>query len=261
MNKISSFILIVTILFSVSAQGQIARGNGKIKSETRTYSDFTEVVAIGNFDLYLTRGEKVGVRIDTDENLVNFFQTRTEGNILFIEMLAEVRKFKDLSVYLSVDELTKISALGSVRLLSDEALQFENLDITCGDGSLVELNLSANNLSINFTDFANAVLKGSTKNLIMKCSDESIINAFGLTTHNCHLTTSGYSEVRINVSDEIQIKATGQSNVYYTGNARITERIFSSAGFVVKRMSVSADDMESDKDNEAAEERKEKREK
>ncbi len=226
----------ITFLILPAALAQTAKGSGSIKMNSVKVSDYDEVVAIGKFDLYLEKKESASaIRISTDDNLQPFFQTRVENGILFIEMQAKIRNYSDLSVYVPVKKTTKITILDEVQLFSEKVIEFDNISLSASDLTKVNLELFANTLTTSFCDGAIVTLKGYAKNLEIKASDEVEMIGFDLKSDYCKVSSCGFTQVNVNVAKDIKIKATGQSNIYYTGDANISERIFSSTGFVVKR--------------------------
>lgn len=234
MKKVLVLHFILLLIVSNLAS-QTMKGNGKLKTETVALTGFKHLVCQGNFSITLIQGEQEGVRISTDENLIELFQIRMEGEVLFITMLADIRKFEELKVYLSVRELQSITLLNQVQMESKQVLHFDDLSIFTSGTTQINCEFFATRLIMDLYDQCYASLKGYAEILSINAHDESELDAENLQSEKCKIISTGYSEVSVNCKKELKLKVTGLSNVYYTGEPKITERIFSSSGFIVKR--------------------------
>jgi hypothetical protein len=214
---------------------QSIKGNGKVKTENREIKGFNRLIAQGSFELYLVQGENEGVQIESDENLVELFQTRLDGKTLYITMSADLKKSVQTSVSVSFKELEQITLLEEVGLKSEKVLQFSSLNIMSTGLSKIEMELFASNCTLEVADGSFVFLKGYTEIFDVRAHDESELQAGELQSDYCKVKTSGLSEITVNAQKELAMMVTGQSNVYYSGEPTITQRVFSSNGFIVKR--------------------------
>ena len=65
-----------------------------------------------------------------------------------------------------------------------------------------------------------------------------------LETKNCNLVATGWSDVRINVTEKFDMLVSGGGNVYYMGNPTIQRKIFAGTGFIVKRKAGNISEIE-----------------
>lgn len=228
--------IIFTLLFiHINVNAQVAKGSGILKEEVREFNGISEIIAQGKFKLFLIHGENEGVKVEADDNLIEYFQTRMDGEVLYIRMGAEIRKFKELNVYVTINSLKKITLLNEVFLESNGVLQFEELSVFAGGMSRVNIEIFASKTTIETNDGTYAYLKGYSEKLFVEVHDETEINAFNLQADYCQVKSSGLTDVMVNVEKDLKLLVTGSSNVYYTGNPKISKRIFASSGFIVKR--------------------------
>ncbi|MDZ4809475.1 MAG: DUF2807 domain-containing protein, partial [Bacteroidota bacterium] len=61
------------------------RGNGTIKTENRTAGTFTRVDVSGNIDLYVKQDSARSIKIEADENLMQYIEVKMEGEKLMIQ--------------------------------------------------------------------------------------------------------------------------------------------------------------------------------
>lgn len=233
--RINLYLIVISLFIANQSIAQIVKGSGKLKTETIEYNGFKHLMLQGNFNLTITQGDTEGIRISTDDNLIELFQTRIEGDVLHITMLADIRKFEELNVNLSVRELQSITLLNQVKIKSQQVLHFDDLSIFSSGQSQIDCEFYATRLILNLHDQCFTKLKGYAEVFSINAHDETELNAFALQSEKCQITSTGYSEVMVYCEKTLKLKVTGESNVYYIGEPKITERIFSSAGFIVKR--------------------------
>jgi hypothetical protein len=233
------FTTLFFILINIDATSQVIKGSGKIVTDNRELTGFNELIAQGSFNLILTQGEKEGVRIVTDDNVVELFQTRVDGKKLYITMVADVKKSASTNVYVSVKELVNIILLSEISLKTETVIHFDELNIFSGGLSQLNLEVYAASLKMQLTDGTYTYLKGYTEKFAAEVHDETELNAFEMQVDYCDILASGLTEVMIDVQKELKMLISGGSNLYYTGNPVISQRIFSSTGFIVKRQKVN----------------------
>jgi len=189
--------------------------------------------------LILTQGDKEGVKIESDENVVELFQTRIDGKKLYITMVADVKKLATSSVYVSVKELVKITLLNEITLKTENTIHFDELAIFCSGMCQLNLDIYAASLTMQLTDGAYCYLKGYTEKFTAEIHDETELNAFDMQTDYCTIISTGLTEIMVDVQKDLKLLVTGGSNLYYTGNPEVSQRVFSSTGFIVKRQKVN----------------------
>ena len=99
----------------------------------------------------------------------------------------------------------------------------------------VNIELYAKTLNLELNDGSYSNLKGYSENINLRIHDETELNAFDMQADKCSVISTGLTDVKVWVEKELNIQVTGGSNLYYIGNPKITNRIFSSTGFIVKR--------------------------
>ena len=229
-----SFILYLFIGINHS-YSQIIKGNGNVITQERSVSAFRSIVATGSFELFLVKGDKQNVQIVADENLHNLFISNVRNETLDLQIVGEVKRAKELKVYVTFVNLHNLIAIGAVDVRTDTTIQTNSLDIFVSGVSSVKINLNTENLIFEITDGAYAYLQGNTENFDIRITDEAELNAFNLAAKKCNVKISGYSDAKISVEEELKLRVTGAGNLYYKGNPKITDRIFAGSGFIIRR--------------------------
>jgi hypothetical protein len=232
--KKSVFLLIILLSFVYhNADAQVQKGNGIIKKEGRKIDKFDKIIAHGNFNLILTNSDIDSIYIETDQNLLEFFQTQLKNNTLTITMLANIKKSTKLDVLIPASSIKEIFLLGDLTLKTNTTIHLEDLYIFSGGESKINVDLFVTNLDLLMTDGTLATFKGFCKNFNFKAHDETELDAFGFQVEHCNATITGLSESEIWVKKDINILSTGGSNLRYAGSPKV-KKITSSFGFIAK---------------------------
>ena len=238
--KLLNISLLFFVLFSVQfvSYSQNVRGNGKVKKEIREVSNFNEVVLQGKFNVVLIQGQRQSVEIETDENLLELFQTYVKDNTLYLIMTAAIKKSEKLNVYISVKDINSFTLLDQIVFKSENVIHFDSLTVLMGGMSQIDLQLYAEYFNLQLYDGCYAKLTGYTETFIAHVHDETELDAFKMHSDYCNILSSGLTDCKIYVDKTLNLFVTGASNLYYMGNAKIKQRVFSSTGFIVKRQEV-----------------------
>ncbi len=82
------FLLFAVLAFTMQSciymGGKRVRGNGNIETEERSVSAFDEVEVHGSMDVHVSQGDTRPVRLEGDENLLQYIEIKQVGNKLKI---------------------------------------------------------------------------------------------------------------------------------------------------------------------------------
>ena len=149
-------IAAVTVACAVPFSPRLVKGSGDIVVEDRKVSDFDEILVTGAGRLIITQGDSESLSIETDDNLVEFIETKVEGNTLEIgftedALFSSGRGQKALDptdgfiFRITVISLEAISVSGAADI-EVEKLKTDQLDISlsgAGQVTIEDLDLEA----------------------------------------------------------------------------------------------------------------------
>jgi hypothetical protein len=208
--------------------------------ETRQVSGFHGVSVSSGIDLYLTQKNVEEVVVEADSDDMDKIITEVEGGILKIYIKqkswfnmnwnSDPRK-----VYVSFKTLDRLDASAGSDVESESVLKLDKLKLDASSGSDVEIELEANELNVDSSSGSDIKLKGKAVYLDVSASSGSDIDAGDLETKKCRANTSSGSDIRVNVSEELDANANSGGDISYTGNPAQKNINESSGGDVYKR--------------------------
>src|ERR1041384_3892933 len=60
--------------------GKKVEGNGNIKTEEKSVSEFSEIEVHGAIDVHISQGDLKPIRVEGDENLLQYIEVTQKGN-------------------------------------------------------------------------------------------------------------------------------------------------------------------------------------
>ena len=225
MKKIALFSLVIFVFASGCREmaGRRIRGSGHVITENRTASGFSNIDVSGAIDVYVRQDSSTSVKVEADDNILEYIEVHTDGSTLeiYTENNIRLRPSNKIKVYVSNPHYKEIQVSGasSVRC-ENEITSSEDLHIDISGASEGSLELNAPKVSVNLTGASNASVKGKTKDFEGSASGASEIRGFDLLSENANVDASGASHIEIFASVKIDGEASGASSVNYKGNAQ-----------------------------------------
>jgi hypothetical protein len=175
-------------------------GSGNIQTAGREVSNFTKIDVSGVFKVEVTLQRDFDVKVEADDNLIQFIRTEVNDQTLEIE--------SEKSLSSSNPIIVKVSAPN-----------IEALEIS-GASKIEIANVNNDSLTVNSSGASKIKIEGITKNLTVDSSGASIIDADYLKSENAVIDSSGASKINVFVSDTLEVDLSGASYVYYSGSPK-----------------------------------------
>lgn len=198
-------------------QAQFIKGDGNVTKSERNVSSFKSVEVEDGIDLYISQGSKESLEIEADQNLHQYIMTEVNGDNLRIFLSKSIRKAKTLKIKLSVVDIKGLSASGGSDIYTQGSLKLNDLSVICSGGSDIRLEIETAELKFKASGGSDGYIKGTAKVFKAKASGGSDIKASGLEAGTCEIEVTGGSDAEIHATGELQVRATGGSDVSYKG--------------------------------------------
>lgn len=239
MYKIS-ILLLSLCFFTVSCQyvgGKRIRGNGTINTQNRSVGSFHSVSAGGNFNVYLSQGESPTVRVEADENLMQYIDVYTEGDHLYIETERgyNLRSSRGLKVYVSAPEFETVSVSGAGDIIGEHTITNDrDLDLHVSGAGNVRMDVKAPAVEVHVSGSGDIMLKGETKDFKATVSGAGNIKCFNMLAERANVRISGAGDAEVFASVQLDARVSGAGNVKYKGNPGTVNSSTSGAGSIHK---------------------------
>ena len=232
--------LTVTALMTSSCRygfGKRVSGNGTIHTEEHTVTDFKNVHVSGGMDVFLVQGDVKPVKIETDDNLLQYIEVIQQGNDLVIRQKKgyNLDPSDKIKIYVSSPVYNHIQLSGAGNIVSESKITNpEDMEIDISGAGDVKMDLKAPAVKANMSGAGSISLKGDTKDVDLTLSGAGSAHCFDLLAENSKVRISGVGDAEIYASVSIDAHVSGVGDVKYTGGASNVSQHVSGAGSVKK---------------------------
>ncbi len=215
---LSGILVFGVLLISSCNSFDCVSGSGKQISENRNVGPFSKIETSGSIKIILKQDSVNNLRIVADDNIQREIDTRVKGNTLVIDLDGNICDPGPITVYISSKNYEGIDASGAVEILSDGKLNVNDFDLDLSGSSTVDLVLNAANLRTSSSGASEIRLAGQAGSHDLDLSGSSSVEALDFVVGKYRIESSGASNSRINVLNELIIRSSGSSDVQYRGN-------------------------------------------
>lgn len=226
--------LFISILFSscnftfngVKGQGEV------IRKEKTLNENFNAVKASRGLDVILVNKDNRKIVIEANENLHDHIEVYVKDDVLHVTSDENIYMADEKNVYVSYQQLNKISATSGAHVTSEEAVMQKNLTISATSGSDVELRINAESLNTSVTSGAMMDLSGKVNNHKASATSGADIRADDLLSLVSEAKATSGAHIKIHAKNEFTGKATSGADVVYYGNPEKVSENDNSGGSV-----------------------------
>ena len=224
MKSVLYFSLFVLIFSSGCTQmsGHRVRGSGHITPETRNTSGFDAIDVSGAIDVYVKQDSTTSIKVEADDNLLQYVVTETNGSTLeiYTDGGFNLRPSHKIKVYVSNPTYTRFDVSGASSIEGEsQVTATERISVSASGASGIKLDVNVPVVDVELTGASNANLRGRTKDLDISASGASKVKGYDLLSENANVDVSGASHADVYASVRLDGEATGASHVSYLGNA------------------------------------------
>ncbi|BAO55856.1 GIN domain-containing protein [Nonlabens marinus] len=253
-------IVTVLLLSFAFAKAQKVKGNRDVTTRIIELTEFQEVSIGEDFEVSLAEGPEPKVDIATDSNLHQYINVDVIGGILTVKTSADIRRSKRMKItVIYTPGMNKITAFEDAEISTVTNLRMDNLQVNVKDDAKVFLTGRVNNLTFNgmadsrsecnlsgdtaqfnltgssdtkalvmykqidfmMTDRAAARMEGDADDSSMVLEGKCSLTAEKLDLKDLKLNIKKDAEATVNVSNNIELRASGDSKTTLYNSAKI----------------------------------------
>jgi Putative auto-transporter adhesin, head GIN domain len=194
---------------------QVNDGNkGNIVSREVSVGDFSAIDLSGVMNVYLSKGDKVAVRVEADEKVQDKIVVETTGNTLFVKTKkGNISNVKKMNVYITFVSLSEIHNKLVGNLKSNDIISEKDLHYKSSAVGNANLQLDIQNLTVEISAVGNTELTGKAANCDLDNSSVGNVRAGGLLVENMTLKTSAVGNLEYNAKNTVSLKSNGIGKV------------------------------------------------
>ncbi len=244
-------ILACTVTINDGGGGSSVGGSGTVIEEDRTVSNVTGVELAMPGTLRITMGASESLRIEAEDNLMEYIQTDVRLGKLVIgtRQGTNLRTTRPINYYLTVTELNSIvvsssgdietdnlqSGSFSITISSSGKLSISGLDCTSlhvkisSSGDTEIATLTADSISVTISSSGNLdILGGQVQQQDITISSSGEYRAQDLESVSANVVLTSSGEATIGVSDRLSGRLSSSANINYIGSPEVNVNMTSS---------------------------------
>jgi len=211
--------------------GERITGSGPVVEEQRDVKGVTGVELAMQGTLHISTGTTTSLRIEAQENLMEYIETEVRGGTLLIHNTPgyDLQNTRPIQYYLTVEELDKIevSSSGDIEVGN---LKSNSLSIRSSSSGDIKIDgLDGSSVDVNISSSGEVEISGGQiqeQSIDISSSGDYQAQDLASVKANVDLTSSGSATVR--VSDRLSGRLSSSGNIYYVGNPEVDVRMTSS---------------------------------
>ena len=231
--------LVVAVTFSaIITHAQKTIVNDANAEPRQLSGSFNAIKVSGGIDVYLSQFETESLAVSaTEEKYKQNIKTVIENGTLRIYYNSDwgwTKGNKKLKVYISFKNLERIEATGACNVQVAGAISVPSLTLNMSGASDFKGAVAITNLTMELSGASDAKISGTATNVSIQSSGASDVKGYDLITDFCTAKASGASDINITVNKELNVHASGASDVFYKGTAVIKDIHNSGASTIAK---------------------------
>lgn len=233
---IFSIALLFTAILSNAQETIVNDANAEVR---QIAGSFNAIKVSGGIDIYLSQSATEAVAVSaTEQKYKDDIKTVIENGTLHIYYDSKrgwTKGNKKLKAYVSFKNLERLEAGGASDVQVAGTIAVPSLSLDMSGASGFKGAVEVNTLAIELSGASDAKISGKAANVTIQSSGASDVKGYDLVTENCTAKASGASDINITVNKELNVHASGASDIYYKGTCVIKDIHSSGASTVAKK--------------------------
>lgn len=210
---------------------ETVHGNGNETTESRNPGSFKRIQLMGSMDVEIKKGDERSVKINAEENLLPYIETKVEGDKLIVKFSDDVNidADKDIIVKVTTPALTEASVMGSGDISGDGKFESDDkIEINVLGSGNVKMELDAPAVEAKVTGSGDIDIAGNTKDATYNTMGSGNIKASDLKAENTEAKTMGSGNIRAFASVKLKATIMGSGDISYKGGGAVTSNVHGS---------------------------------
>ncbi|SMC95609.1 head GIN domain-containing protein [Pedobacter africanus] len=220
MKRTSIIALFIPFLF-MGCENKCIEDSGNHVSRAITLKNFDKIKVEGAIKLVMTQDSSYKVQVEADSNIITYVKADVSGAELRLKLDYDRYCGTDsIIIHAGIGELKGLQLDGAVKVMGEGRIYAADVDLSFSGASDVRLDLSAAKVTTKVDGVGKIALSGQAGTHDLKIKGTAKVNAFDFIVGVYNIDTEGTGKAEINVLNELKVKTSGSSEIYYKGNPK-----------------------------------------
>jgi hypothetical protein len=225
----------MTLILAALLVASTTVGSGTAKTDKRPLEAFTSVAMAGSFTVDVVAGDKLGVEVTADDNLLPLIITEVKGGTLSIHVKdgENIKQKTPIAVKVTAAKLESVTSSGSGAVAIAD-VPSTSLALTHSGSGALSWKGSCDSIAATGDGSGALTLVGKAKELTITSSGSGAAIASALEVADAKVTISGSGTAEVNATATLTATVNGSGTVVYTGNPKVTKHVAGSGTVIAK---------------------------
>lgn len=273
-NNYIIFTLLLLTSFTYAQKSEKIKGSKIVSVTHREIGGFENIEVEDNIDIFLVKGNDTALEIEADDNTHEAFETSLSGTTLRIRLTKDISGAKKLSIRVTyTDNLKMLIARTDANVTALSELNLSNITFKCYDNSRLFLNANSKNFTLIANDKSKVEMNLKSDDVVLEVNKNTVVKALitsvklkcdmyqkasatiegdvddfklrmdnntnftgkNLSANTASLIIEGNAKSGIQVKSRLSLEATGRSETYLYGDAKVDVKRFADEATIYKR--------------------------
>lgn len=223
------FVLMILTLTSCGILQQTVDPKDE-KQKTFDVKDFDRLDMGNAYDIEVVQSTSFSIKAAGDSRDIDDLLVVERNGTLNISYRNNwrIRRYR-MNIEIEMPTLKKVDFSGASTSSIKGFDNLSDLEIDLSGASKAVFLINAKNYDINLSGASDLELEGKSQKIYAELSGASKLEAFSIDVETASLNLSGASSGRVNVSQQLKVRASGASKVRYRGTAKVDSELSGSS--------------------------------
>ena len=226
------------ILFTSCKKDDDVTPSNNVTTVEKNITGYNQLDVSDPFTVYVTFSDTEEIiQVEANDNLHQYINVEKQNEQLLISIDDDVDITGGnvvLKVYITTSHLDAFYGEGATAIHLENELNGNNIMIELTGASTFTGTLHVNQLNSELTGASTLNLEGSSMSVNIEATGASMMEGYGFVTDNLKADLDGASNIYLTVQQELDVEASGGSNVYYKGEGIIVNQDLSGGSQIIK---------------------------
>lgn len=211
---------IIMLLAFTTISAQKIKGNGKIKTETRSVGDYDKVKVNGSFDVILEKGREGEITIKGESNIIPIIEIAVNDGVLKVSTKKGTSFYtrKELLITIPFTDIELVSLNGSGDIDGKDVVKASYLEVNLHGSGDIDLEVDASELKSELHGSGDIELSGKTQELSVKVTGSGDFEGEELQSNITKAKVTGSGDASVVAKQSIDAKVVGSGDIEYKGS-------------------------------------------
>lgn len=232
-----SLVVLASLLIvgTLQAQKKI-KGNGNVTTITRNTSEYDGIKCAGSFDYVLVAGTEGNIKIEGEENLLEYIVTEVkDGNLIVkVEDRINLRTSTNKTIKITIPfrDISKVSLAGSGDLWNEDTITSNNLKVALAGSGNLKLTIETTDVDASLAGSGDLTLKGNTNSLEANVAGSGDFHGFDLQANHTDVSVAGSGDATVVSNESLKARVAGSGDIKYKGNPKTEDTKVAGSGSI-----------------------------